>query len=274
MTAQITPEALNTLISQSRVKVLDGSWALDGTDMQALYLQDHIPGAQFFDLEAVSDHSTPLPHMAPSPEQFAEAVGRMGISANDSVVIYDRQGLFSAARVWWTLKLMGHDQVHILRGGLPAWKAVGLPVTSEQETSPPVVYTPHFEPEKKISRQALADSLEAPGQLILDARPRARFEGTMPEPRASLRSGHMPGSVSLPAMELIEDGALKPRDKLEAIFANLGVEDETKVVTTCGSGVTAAIISLALHEIGHDKAFLYDGSWAEWGQIGLNTPVV
>lgn len=274
MTAQISPENLNDLIIQTTVKILDGSWALDGTDMHALYLQDHIPGAQFFDLEFISDHSTPLPHMAPSPQQFAEAVGRLGISERDHVVIYDRQGLFSAARVWWTFKLMGHDRVEVLRGGLPAWKAAHLPTVNESHIPAPVIYTPHLQPEKRISIQALAASLKTPGQIILDARPKARFEGSAPEPRAGLRSGHMPGSLSLPATELIADGALKPADQLKALFAGLGVDSDKMVVTSCGSGVTAAIISLALHEVGHDRSKLYDGSWAEWGQAGLDTPVI
>ncbi len=274
MTAQILPEDLNSLRVQKAVKVLDGSWALDGTDMYALYLQDHIPGAQFFDLDAISDHSTPLPHMAPSAQQFAQAVGQLGISETDHVVIYDRQGLFSAARVWWTFKLMGHDQVQVLRGGLPAWKAANLPTHTESHVPAPTLYTPAFQPEKLISMQGLVARLEAPGQIILDARPKARFEGTAPEPRAGLRSGHMPGSTSLPATELIANGALKTEDQLQAIFADLGVDKDQTVVTTCGSGVTAAIIALALHEIGHAQTELYDGSWAEWGQAELDTPVV
>ena len=274
MAIQIEPGSLQVLIEKQAVKVLDASWALDGTDMHALFAKEHIPGAQFFDLEAVSNHSTALPHMAPSPEQFADAVGHMGITEADHVVIYDRQGLFSAARIWWTFKLMGHENVQVLRGGLPAWKAASLPVTDAVLTPVPTRYTPHPHPEKVIDRKRLQRHLETPGYLILDARPKARFEGTAPEPRAGLRSGHMPGSRSLPFTELIRDGALKPRHELEAIFSVYGIAPDHTVITTCGSGVTAAIISMALEEIGHTQALLYDGSWSEWGQDGRDTPVV
>jgi len=274
MTTQIEPSCLSKLIEKNTVKILDGSWALDGTDMQALYKADHIPGACFFDLEAISDHSTPLPHMAPSPAQFADAVGHMGISENDHIVIYDRQGLFSSARVWWTFKLMGHDKVQILRGGLPVWKAAGLPVTSEVTTPVPTTYTPRHAPEKIININDLRNKLKAPETLVLDARPRPRFEGTTSEPRAGLRSGHMPGSRSLPFGELMRDGALRSREELEVIFQTYDINSMKTIVTTCGSGVTAAIISLALHETGHTDTLLYDGSWAEWGQDALDTPVV
>ncbi|ESQ84287.1 hypothetical protein AEAC466_07965 [Asticcacaulis sp. AC466] len=274
MTTQIGPIDLQKLIDAGAVKVLDGSWALDGTDMFDLYRHDHIPGAQFFDIEAISDHATELPHMAPSPEQFANAVGLMGICETDHVVIYDRQGLFSAARVWWTFKLMGHENVQVLHGGLPAWREAGLPVTAEVETPVPATYRSTFRQEKIIDRGTLQKMLGTAGYCVLDARSQARFEGAAPEPRAGLRSGHMPGSLSLPFGNLIRDGALKPRDELKAIFASLGVDEAYTVITSCGSGVTAAIISMALAEVGHTAAQLYDGSWSEWGQEALTTPVV
>ncbi|MDV6329395.1 3-mercaptopyruvate sulfurtransferase [Asticcacaulis sp. 201] len=274
MTTQITPVDLQKRIEARAVKVLDGSWALDGTDMFDLYRQDHIPGAQFFDIEAISDHSTDLPHMAPSPDQFANAVGLMGICETDHVVIYDRQGLFSAARVWWTFKLMGHDKVQVLCGGLPAWRAAGLPVTAEVDTPVPATYRPTFRPERIIDRETLQKTLGAAGYCVLDARSQTRFEGVAPEPRAGLRSGHMPGSLSLPFGNLIRDGALKPRDELKAIFNGLDVDESCTVITSCGSGVTAAIISMALTEVGHTAEQLYDGSWSEWGLETLTTPVV
>ncbi|ESQ89583.1 hypothetical protein ABAC460_11985 [Asticcacaulis sp. AC460] len=272
MTTQIDAGELSRLIGTKTVKVIDGSWALDGTDMRALFETDHIPGAQFFDIEAVSDHSTDLPHMAPSPEQFAAAVGRLGISADDHVVIYDRQGLFSAARVWWTFVVMGHKKVQILRGGLLGWKAAGLPIEDHVVPASAVTYTPYPLRGKIIDMKTLAESSN--DYLVLDARSRARFEGTAPEPRAGLRSGHMPGSRSLPFGDLIRDGSLKPEAELKEILADVGVHDEVAVVTSCGSGVTAAIISMALAETGHTSALLYDGSWAEWGQNKLDTPVV
>lgn len=274
MTTQIEPSVLFNLIGKDDVKVLDASWALDGTDMRALFVHDHIPGAQFFDIEAISDHSTDLPHMAPSPQAFAEAMGALGLRESDQVVIYDRQGLFSAARAWWTFKLMGHAHVYVLRGGLPAWKAAGLPIEDQVATPVATDYIPDYQPQKIISLKELRKHIETSHDIILDARSKARFDGTAPEPRAGLRSGHMPTSRSLPFNELIEDGALRPRHELDAIFAVYGVTPNRTVITTCGSGVTAAIISMALTEIGHTEALLYDGSWSEWGQEGLGTPVV
>ena len=272
MTTQIDPAELKALLDRDAARVVDGSWALDGTDMRALYDRAHIPGAIFFDIEAISDHSTGLPHMAPSPEQFARAVGELGISADDTVVVYDRQGLFSAARVWWTFRLMGHRDVRILRGGLPAWQAAGL---AESDAAPKIktaVYTPVLQGKNIINLNELRECLDT-DIVLLDARSAGRFEGSAPEPRAGLRSGHMPGSRSLPFGELIRDGALKPADELRAILDAEGADGSTPVVTSCGSGVTAAIISLALAEVGRESR-LYDGSWAQWGQETLDTPVV
>lgn len=274
MPAQIEADALKSLLDAGAVKIIDGSWALDGTDMRALYAESHIPTAQFFDIDAISDRSSGLPHMAPTPDVFAQAVGDMGISDTDHVVIYDRQGLFSAARVWWTFRLMGHKKVQVLKGGLPAWLATGYPTGSGMEWVKGVTYTPNPNPDLVISLNVLRSHLGASDEMVLDARPAARFDGTAPEPRAGLRSGHMPGSRSLPATELIRDGALKPVGDLKNIFSALHVTPKTQVITSCGSGVTAAIIALALHEVGHDKVRLYDGSWAEWGQATLDTPVV
>lgn len=271
MTTQIDAKALQALINQDAVRVVDGSWALDGTDMHALYTQGHIPGAVFFDIEAISDRATGLPHMAPSPDLFAQSVGALGISADDTVVVYDQQGLFAAARVWWTFRLMGHRDVRVLKGGLPAWRATGLAVTDTAIEPRPVTYTPSPQSGMVLDlagmRQALAE-----GKIVLDARSAARFEGTAAEPRAGLRSGHMPGAVSLPFGNLIHDGALKPVGELKAILDAAGADGTRPIVTTCGSGVTAAIISLALAEVGLE-AQLYDGSWSEWGQAGLDTPV-
>jgi len=282
---QIEAAELNALIARdavrvvdgsnapaAAVKVIDGSWALDGTDMRTLYDQAHIPGAVFFDIEAISDHSSGLPHMAPSPEQFAQAVGALGISADDLVVVYDQQGLFSAARVWWTFRLMGHENIKVLRGGLPAWRAAGLSISGDVTEIRPAVYTPVRHGEKSINLNELRENLDN-GTIVLDARPAARFEGSAPEPRAGLRSGHMPGSRSLPFAELLRDGALKPADELKTILDAKGADGSAPIVTTCGSGVTAAIITLALAEIGRESR-LYDGSWAQWGQETLDTPVV
>jgi len=272
MTTQIDAEALEALLEQDAVRVVDSSWALDGTDMHALYVQEHIPGAAFFDIDAVSDKSSGLPHMVPSPELFAAAVGTMGITAGDTVVVYDRQGLFSAARVWWTFRLMGHRDVRVLRGGLPAWRKAGFSVTDTVTVVTPVVYTPVLQAGKIIDLNGLCEVLGTE-TVVLDARPSARFAGAAPEPRSGLRNGHMPGSRSLPFGELVRDGALKPAEDLRAILDAKGADGSAPIVTTCGSGVTAAIISLALAELGRESR-LYDGSWAQWGQEGLDTVVV
>jgi thiosulfate/3-mercaptopyruvate sulfurtransferase len=272
MTTQINANELKALLDRNAVRVIDGSWALDGTDMHALYRQAHIPGAVFFDVERVSDRSSSLPHMAPSPEVFAKAVGSLGLSSDDTVVVYDQQGLFSAARVWWTFRLMGHPDVRILRGGLPAWRTAGFAVTDADTIVVPTVYTAVQQDEKVINIEELRGLLNTDA-IVLDARPAARFAGAAPEPRSGLRNGHMPGSRSLPFGELIRDGALKPADELHSILDAKGADGTRPVVTTCGSGVTAAIISLALAELGRESR-LYDGSWAQWGQETLDTPVV
>jgi len=273
MKAQISVSELSHLLNDKAVKIIDGSWALDGTDMHALYRQSHIPTAQFFDLEALSDRQSPLPHMAPPPEIFAEAIGNMSIGPGDHVVVYDRQGLFSAARIWWTFRLMGHQKVQLLRGGLPAWEAAGLPLQSGEITAQATTYpTPSLE-KIIITLNELEADIKTKTSVILDARPLARFKGEVPEPRAGLRSGHMPNSLSLPFATLLDEGALKPESDLKVIFNTLGIRADTPVITTCGSGVTAAIIALALYEAGFANVRLYDGSWAEWGQVSLDTPV-
>lgn len=269
MSSLISVHELKALLEHGSVKVIDGSWALDGTNMRASYEQSHIPGAVFFDLEAICDQVTTLPHMAPTPKQFEKAVGDMGISEKSHVVIYDQKGLFSAPRIWWTFRLMGHNRVQILSGGLPAWLAAGFEDTAEPSYSQPVTYHAQYNPHLVITMK----DLKAFSGIILDARPLARFKGEAPEPRQGLRSGHMPGSRSLPFSELIQNGTLRPKSELESTLAKYGVST-TPIVTTCGSGVTAAILSLALYEAGHTDVKLYDGSWAEWGQDSLTTPVV
>jgi thiosulfate/3-mercaptopyruvate sulfurtransferase len=274
MRAQTDPDALHKQMNRPDVRIIDASWALDGSDMKAAFAAEHIEGAQFFDIDVISDHSLDLPHMAPDPEAFAEALSDMGVAADDTVVIYDREGLFSAARVWWTFKLMGHDKAYVLRGGLPGWKAAGYSVTDKVTQADPNTYFPEFQPQLVVSCKALRAAIGQPGVIVLDARSEARFNGTAPEPRPGLRSGHMPGSLNLPYTELLRDGCLKPKDELHSIFKALGVTADTQVITTCGSGVTAAILFMALYEIGHPDVRLYDGAWAEWGQLGLETPVI
>ncbi|MEM7241125.1 MAG: 3-mercaptopyruvate sulfurtransferase [Pseudomonadota bacterium] len=245
------------------VKVIDASWYLpsEKRDPYAKYLKAHIPTAQFFDIDAIADQTTDLPHMVPSEELFASAVGSMGISNSDHVVIYDGSGLFSAARVWWLFRIMGHKDVCVLDGGFPAWCADGFPVNSGPELAKTVTYESQFNPKRVVDAAAVLDS----NAQILDARPLARFRGEAEEPRDGLRKGHIPGSTSLFFGDLLESGKLKPESVLKDVFTTRQIDLDKPIITTCGSGVTAAVITLALASLGADDTQLYDGSWAEWG---------
>ena len=265
----ITAQDLFTRLDAPDLRLLDASWRLPGSgrDARAEYVSKRLPRAQFFDLEAVADRSSALPHMAPSPEQFASAVRKLGVGDGAAIVVYDAEGIFSASRVWWTFRLMGARDVQVLDGGLPAWEAAGLPL----ETGPPEsAQERHFTARRRndlvrtiTQMQAL---LQQPAPNILDARPEARFYGRAPEPRPGLRSGHMPGSRNLPySAVLTEKGRMRSAPELRSLFAHAGVDLRRPVVATCGSGVTAAILALALARLGIDDAAIYDGAWAEWG---------
>jgi thiosulfate/3-mercaptopyruvate sulfurtransferase len=248
------------------LRVIDASWYLPsmGRDAKAEYNAGHIPNARFFDLDEISDSRSSLPHMAPPPEKFMSRLRAMGVGDGHQVVIYDGMGLFSAARVWWTFRLMGKQDVAVLDGGLPKWRAEGR----EIDDMPPVIRDRHMTTQrqnhlvKDVTQVAHASKLHL--AEIIDARPAARFRGDAPEPRAGLRSGHIPNSKNLPYSDLLNpDGTMKSVDALRAAFA--GIDLAKPAITTCGSGVTAAILSLALERIGHQNHALYDGSWAEWG---------
>jgi thiosulfate/3-mercaptopyruvate sulfurtransferase len=234
-------------------------------DALAEYRSGHIPGAVYFDIEAVSDHSTELPHMLPGPALFGEAAGKLGIGDGDTVVVYDSPSLFSAARVWWTFRLFGAKSVYILDGGLPKWKAEGRPLESGDVKRAPK----KFNAEMNVAAVALLDdvrmALADESSQIVDARSAARFAGKAPEPRPGLRSGHMPRSFNVPYDSLLENGRLVPREKLTSAFTSAGVDLDKPIITTCGSGVTAAILTFALDALGKVPKGLYDGSWAEWG---------
>ena len=254
--------------SDPDLRVIDASWYLPdaGRDAKAEYKAAHIPGARFFDIDEITDSRSNLPHMAPPPEKFVSRMRAMGIGDGHQVVVYDGSGLFSAARVWWTFRLMGKTDVAVLDGGFPKWQAEGR----EVEDMPPVLRDRHI----TVSRQhalvkdvtQVAHAAKLGEAEIIDARSAARFKGEAPEPRPGLRSGHIPGSKNVPYASLLNpDGTMKPVADLRAVFEAAGVNLSKPAITSCGSGVTAAILSLALERMGHKNHALYDGSWAEWG---------
>jgi len=251
------------------IVVLDATLFMPGDPRSAaaLYAERRIPGAVFFDIEAISDQSTSLPHMLPKPEVFAAQIGALGIGDATRVVVSDGHGLFSAPRAWWSLRAMGHDDVVVLDGGLPAWERAGFALdTATPQEPPPRHFTPRYRADLVRDADAITHIVEHGGAQILDARSAARFAGEAPEPRAGLRSGHMPGARSMPFSNLLtQDGLFKSDSELRAIFAAAGVELDGPIVCSCGSGVTAAIVALALAKLGHWGASVYDGSWSEWG---------
>jgi thiosulfate/3-mercaptopyruvate sulfurtransferase len=262
-------------LSDPSVKVLDATWRMPGdpADPKADFATAHVPGAQFFPIDEIADRDTDLPHMAPPPEQFAEQVGALGIGDGDTVVIYDQQGLFSAARAWWTFRLFGADEVYVLDGGLPRWRAEGHPVESgPARAAAPATFTPHFRPELVRDVEQLRAGIEHRLQ-VLDARPGPRFRGEAPEPRAGLRSGHMPHARNLPSGDLVADGRLKSPEEIAALIEAAGIDISRPVTATCGSGLTAAILALGLARLGRWDTPVYDGSWTEWGGRS-DTPVV
>ncbi len=247
--------------------VIDASWYLPAMnrDGAAEYAQGHIPGAVFFDIDGVSDHSTPLPHMLPDGATFAAAVGAMGVDNDTNVVVYDGGGIFSAPRLWWMFRVFGHDKVAVLDGGTPAWKAAGGAVEVTKPAPAPKKFTPRLRPEMLARLDDVRVVLERKSAQVFDARPAARFRGEAPEPRPGLRSGHMLGSFSLPASEMLANGHLKTPEAIMALFEAAGADWTGPIITSCGSGVSAAILSLALERIGKPSGKLYDGSWTEWG---------
>ena len=264
----VSTEWLAAHLKDPDLRILDASWYLPdaGRDARAEYDAAHIPAARFFDLQEMSDHRSALPHTAPPPEKFISRMRAMGVGDGHQVVIYDGAGLFSAARVWWLFRLMGKTGVAVLDGGLPKWLAEGRDV----EDMPPVLRDRHM----TVSRQnqlvkdvtQVAHAAKLAEAEIIDARAAPRFRGDTPEPRAGLRAGHIPGSKNVPYGGLLNsDGTMKPVADLRAAFQAAGVDLAKPAITTCGSGVTAAVLSLALERIGHRNHALYDGSWAEWG---------
>ena len=249
------------------VAVIDGSYYLptQNRDARAEYAAAHIPGTVFFDINAVADHSTELPHMLPGPDQFGAAAGDLGISEKDTIVVYDGTGLYSAPRVWWTFRIFGARNVYILDGGLPAWKAEGRPTEAGAVKRPKKTFNAEMDTGAVAMLSDVQMALNDETAQVVDARSAGRFAGREPEPRAGLRSGHMPGAFSVPFTEIVENGRLASPERIAQAFKKAGVDIDQPVITSCGSGVTAAILTLGLETLGKKPARVYDGSWSEWG---------
>ncbi len=267
----VSTDWLGAHLKDPDLRILDASWYLPdaGRDAKAEYQAAHIPGARFFDIDEISDKRSGLPHMAPPPEMFISRMRAMGVGDGHQVVVYDGSGLFSAARVWWTFRLMGKVDVAVLDGGFPKWQAEGRPT----EDMPPMVRDRHI----TVQRQAhlvrdvtqVAAAAKLGDHAIIDARAPGRFRGEEPEPRPGLRGGHIPGSINVPFKTLLNpDNTMKDPGTLRAVFMAAGVDLKKPAITSCGSGITAAVLSLALERIGKRDHSLYDGSWAEWGMYG------
>jgi thiosulfate/3-mercaptopyruvate sulfurtransferase len=265
----VSPQWVAERISDPSLILLDATLppvgVLPKIDTRRRYLAEHLPGARFFDIDELSDHTSGLPHTVPTAESFVRSMSAMGVSDTATIVVYEQEGVFSAPRALWMLRTFGAKNVHLLQGGLSAWKATGQPVESGEVSRPATTFHATVKPGAVTLFDGLQQVIASHGQ-ILDARSAARFDGSAPEPRAGICSGHMPGATSMPFSDLVTNGALKSQDELQAIFAAKSVDLDKPITTSCGSGVTAAVVSLALELAGAKDVSLYDGSWAEYAQ--------
>ncbi|MDF2367484.1 3-mercaptopyruvate sulfurtransferase [Sneathiella sp.] len=250
------------------VRIVDASWHMPATnrDPRAEYDAEHIPGAIFFDIDEISDTDNPLPHMVPSPEKFSSRMRKLGLGDGNRIVVYDTLGMVSAARAWWLLRLFGHQDVAILDGGLPKWKAEGRPVDDMPVKPAERHFTSRINSFMLREKEQVARNIGQSREQVLDARSAGRFDGTEPEPREGLRSGHIPGSKNLPYTQLLhdEDRTFRPAAELSASFEGAGIDLKKPVITSCGSGITACVLAFGLHLLGHHRVAVFDGSWTEW----------
>ena len=269
MSILVEPLWLADRLCDPKTVVLDATLPPVGVippvDTRARYVAEHIPGAIFFDIDELSDRSTDLPHMLPSADTFSRQLAQLGVSDSAPIVVYEQDGVYSAPRAWWMLRTFGAREVHLLDGGLRAWREAGLPTQCGEVRRPAAHFVTRPDPAAVISLSQIRQMLSKRAQVV-DARSAGRFAGTLPEPRPGLSSGHMPGGISIPFTELVEDGRLKPTDGLREIFKARNLDMERPITTSCGSGVTAAVVLLGLELAGAKQVGLYDGSWAEYAR--------
>lgn len=267
MSPFVTTDWLAQHLTDPNLVVLDASWHMPAAnrDAAAEYRAGHIPGAVFFDIDAVADTTTDLPHMLPAPNDFARMVGALGIAEDMTIVIYDELGLFSAPRAWWTFKTMGASDIRLLEGGGPKWRAERRAIETGPVQRKPRVFHARFDPARVVDFDKVRARSKDHAAQIADARAAPRFKGEVPEPRAGLRGGHIPGSVNVPVGLLSSEGTLRPVAELQALFAEQNLDLAKPIITSCGSGLTAATLALALELSGARQVAVYDGSWTEWG---------